>query len=94
MRRLLIVEDDDVQSASLSELIGGPDVTTVAAEPPMMRIVREHLPMLEGMELPFDVEALTGGPGRGFRSLELVPVTPTCIVVRCQSVTSSWTKSE
>jgi membrane-associated protease RseP (regulator of RpoE activity) len=51
-------------------------VTTVAAEPPMMRIVREHLPMLEGVELPFDVEALVGGPGRGFRSLELVPVTP------------------
>jgi S1-C subfamily serine protease len=51
-------------------------VTTVAAEPPMMRIVREHLPMLEGLELPFDVDALTGGAGRGFRSLELVPVTP------------------
>ena len=51
-------------------------VTTVAAEPPMMRIVREHLPMLEGVELPFDVDALTGGSGRGFRSLELVPVTP------------------
>lgn len=51
-------------------------VTTVAAEPPMMRIVREHMPMLEGMELPFDVEALVGGPRRGFRSLELVPMTP------------------
>lgn len=51
-------------------------VATVAAEPPMMRIVREHLPMLEGVELPFDVEALVGGSGRGFRSLELVPVTP------------------
>ena len=50
-------------------------VTTVAAEPPMMRIVREHLPMLEGVELPFDVDVLTGGSGRGFRSLELVPVT-------------------
>jgi hypothetical protein len=51
-------------------------VKTVAAEPPMMRIVREHLPMLEGMELPVDLEAFVGGPGRGFRSLELVPVTP------------------
>jgi membrane-associated protease RseP (regulator of RpoE activity) len=51
-------------------------VTTVAAEPPMMRIVREHLPRLEGVELPEDFEMFLGGPGRGFRSLELVPVTP------------------
>jgi membrane-associated protease RseP (regulator of RpoE activity) len=51
-------------------------VKTVAAEPPMMRIVREHMPMLEGMELPFDVDALMGGPRRAFRSLELVPITP------------------
>ena len=51
-------------------------VKTVAAEPPTMRIVREHLPMLEGLDLPFDVDALTGGTGRGFRSLELVPLTP------------------
>ena len=51
-------------------------VTTVAAEPPMMRIVREHMPMLEGFEMPIDVDAFVGGPGRGFRSLELVPVTP------------------
>ncbi|HET7202804.1 MAG TPA: PDZ domain-containing protein [Steroidobacteraceae bacterium] len=51
-------------------------ITTVAAEPPMMRVVREHLPMLEGMELPIDLEAFMGGHGRGFRSLELVPITP------------------
>ncbi|MDQ2670227.1 MAG: response regulator, partial [Gemmatimonadota bacterium] len=31
VRRLLIVEDDDVQRNSLSELIGGPDVATVSA---------------------------------------------------------------
>ena len=51
-------------------------VTTVAAEPPMMRIVREHFPRLEGMDLPIDLEGWIGGPGRGFRPLELVPVTP------------------
>jgi S1-C subfamily serine protease len=51
-------------------------VTTVAAEPPMMRVMREHMPMLEGVELPFDLEAFVGGRGRGFRSLELVPITP------------------
>ena len=51
-------------------------VTTVAAEPPMMRVMREHMPMLEGMDLPIDLEAFMGGHGRGFRSLELVPVTP------------------
>lgn len=51
-------------------------VTTVAAEPPMMRMVREHLPMLEGLELPPHFQEFVGGPGRGFRALELVPVTP------------------
>lgn len=51
-------------------------VTTVAAEPPMVRIMREHMPMLEGVELPFDVDMLMGGPRRAFRSLELVPITP------------------
>jgi hypothetical protein len=51
-------------------------VTTVPAEPPMVRMVREHLPLLEGFELPPDFEEFIGGPGRGFRSLELVPVTP------------------
>lgn len=51
-------------------------VTTVAAEPPMMRMVREHLPMLDGFELPPQFQEFVGGPGRGFRSLELVPVTP------------------
>jgi membrane-associated protease RseP (regulator of RpoE activity) len=65
--KLDYLRDGKKQSAS---------VTTVAAEPPMMRIVREHLPMLEGVELPPDFEAFLGGPGRGFRSLELVPITP------------------
>jgi membrane-associated protease RseP (regulator of RpoE activity) len=51
-------------------------VTTVAAEPPMVRIMRERIPMLEGVELPFEVDALMGGPRRAFRSLELVPITP------------------
>jgi hypothetical protein len=51
-------------------------VTTVAAEPPMVRMVREHLPRFEGMELPPEFQDFIGGPGRGFRALELVPVTP------------------
>ena len=51
-------------------------VKTSAAEPPMARILRQHLPMLEGMQLPPDFEQFLGGPGRGFRSLELVPITP------------------
>jgi S1-C subfamily serine protease len=51
-------------------------VTTIAAEPPMMRVMREHMPLLEGVELPPDFEEFLGGPGRSFRSLELVPVTP------------------
>lgn len=55
---------------------GTASVKTSAAEPPFARIFREHLPMLEGMQLPPDFEQFLGGPGRGFRSLELVPVTP------------------
>lgn len=51
-------------------------VKTSAAEPPFARVFREHLPMLEGMQLPPDFERFLGGPGRGFRALELVPVTP------------------
>lgn len=51
-------------------------VKTSAAETPMARIVRQHLPMLEGMSLPPDFEQFLGGPGRGFRALELVPITP------------------
>lgn len=51
-------------------------VTTVAAEPPIMRMMREHMPMLEGLDLPQDFGMSMGGPGRGFRSLELVPITP------------------
>jgi S1-C subfamily serine protease len=49
--------------------------TTTAAEPPMVRILRERMPALEGMELPQDFELFLGH-GRGFRSLELVPITP------------------
>jgi hypothetical protein len=51
-------------------------VTTVAAEPPLARLARDHLPMLEGLDLPVDLGEFLGGPGRGFRSLELVPITP------------------
>lgn len=51
-------------------------VKTSAAETPMARIVRQHLPMLEGMSLPPDFEQFLGGPGRGFRALELLPITP------------------
>lgn len=51
-------------------------VKTSAAETPVARLVRQHLPMLEGMQLPPDVEQFLGGPGRGFRALELVQVTP------------------
>jgi len=51
-------------------------VTTVAAEPPMARMLREHMPMLEGMRIPPDFEDMLHPHGRGFRALELVPVTP------------------
>ena len=51
-------------------------VTTVPAEPPMMRMLREHLPMLEGVTLPPDFEDFALHGGRGFRALELVPITP------------------
>jgi S1-C subfamily serine protease len=51
-------------------------VTTVAAEPPMVRMLREHAPMLEGMQIPPDFEAMLHPGGRGFRALELVPITP------------------
>jgi S1-C subfamily serine protease len=51
-------------------------VTTVAAEPPMARMLREHMPMLEGMQIPPDFEAMLHPGGRGFRALELVPITP------------------
>jgi S1-C subfamily serine protease len=51
-------------------------VTTVAAEPPMFRALRERLPLLEGMQLPQEFEEFVNPGGRGFRSLELVPLTP------------------
>lgn len=53
-------------------------VTTVAAEPPMFRALREHMPMLEGvaMALPPEFHEMMAPGGRGFRSLELVPLTP------------------
>lgn len=51
-------------------------VTTVAAEPPVVRVIRERLggPFGDGMAFP-GLEGLLG-PERGFRSLELVPITP------------------
>ena len=51
-------------------------VTTVAAEPPLARMLREHMPMLEGMRIPPDFEDMLHPGGRGFRALELVPITP------------------
>jgi S1-C subfamily serine protease len=51
-------------------------VTTVPAEPPMFRMLREHMPMLEGMTLPPGFEEMVMPGGRGFRALELVPLTP------------------
>jgi len=50
--------------------------TTVAAEPPMMRMLREQMPMLEGMPIPPDFQEMLNPGGRGFRALELVPITP------------------
>jgi membrane-associated protease RseP (regulator of RpoE activity) len=54
---------------------GTATIKTVAAEPPMLRMLREHGPMMEGMHMPM-MEEFMGGPGRGFRSLELVSITP------------------
>ena len=51
-------------------------VTTVAAEPPMARMLREHVPMLEGMQIPPELQEMVHPGGRGFRALELVPITP------------------
>jgi S1-C subfamily serine protease len=51
-------------------------VTTVAAEPPLARMLREHLPMLEGMQIPPELQEMVHPGGRGFRALELVPITP------------------
>jgi PDZ domain len=48
-------------------------VTTGAAEPPMARLLREHLP---GGAIPPGFEEFLGGHGRAFGSLELVPITP------------------
>jgi len=51
-------------------------VTAAPAEPPMMRALRERLagPLAEGLAMP-GLESLLGNE-RGFRSLELVPLTP------------------
>ncbi len=51
-------------------------VTTVAAEPPLARMLREHMPMLEGMQIPPEFQDMMHPGGRGFRALELVPITP------------------
>ena len=51
-------------------------VTAAPAEPPMMRVLRERLagPLAEGLAMP-GLEGLLGHE-RGFRALELVPLTP------------------
>ena len=51
-------------------------VTTVAAEPPLARMLREHMPLLEGMQIPPEFQDMMHPGGRGFRALELVPITP------------------
>ena len=51
-------------------------VTTVAAEPPLARMLREHMPLLEGMKIPPEFQDMMHPGGRGFRALELVPITP------------------
>ena len=51
-------------------------VTTVAAEPPLARMLREHMPMLEGMQIPPELQEMVHPGGRSFRALELVPITP------------------
>ena len=65
------------QTVKVDYLRGGKKATasirTVAAEPPMMRMFRG--PMMGAMHMP-EFEEFVGGPGRGFRSLELVPMTP------------------
>ena len=52
------------------------EVATGRAEPPMARILRDRmaLPLPEGIEWPDFEQVLS--PGRSFRSLELVQVTP------------------
>jgi membrane-associated protease RseP (regulator of RpoE activity) len=47
-------------------------VTTTAAEPPLARLLREHLPG----GIPPEFEDFLGGRSRAFGALELVPVTP------------------
>jgi S1-C subfamily serine protease len=51
------------------------NVTAAAAEPPLARLLR-GVPMLDGVQLPPQVEELLGGPARGLRGLQLVPITP------------------
>lgn len=51
-------------------------VTTVPAAPPMFRMLREHMPMLEGLALPPEFEGMMMPGSRGLRALELVPITP------------------
>ena len=53
-------------------------VTTAPAEPPMVRVIRERLagPLGEGVPMLMPGFDSLFGPGRPFRALELVPVTP------------------
>jgi len=64
------LRDGQRRSASVTAAPAAP------AEPPMMRVLRERLagPLAEGLALP-GLEGLLGHE-RGFRSLELVPLTP------------------
>jgi S1-C subfamily serine protease len=51
-------------------------VTTSAAEPPVVRVIRERLAGLPEGALPMSGFEWMFGPERGFGSLELVPLTP------------------
>jgi S1-C subfamily serine protease len=64
------LRDGQLRSASVTVAPAAP------AEPPMMRVLRERLagPLAEGLSMP-GLEGLLGHE-RGFRSLELVPLTP------------------
>jgi CheY-like chemotaxis protein/CHASE3 domain sensor protein len=65
MRRLLVVEDDDIQRDSICQLLGGPDVETVA-----VGTVREALEHLRGSTFDCVVTDLTLPDQSGYELLE------------------------
>ena len=65
MRRLLVVEDDDIQRESICQLLGGPEVETVA-----VGTVREALSCLRGSTFDCVVTDLTLPDASGYELLE------------------------